>query len=106
MKGWMKKCGVMVMVAMLMSIAACEHSPYRPRPWGIGDAPPGPPEFRKGWEDGCDTGIGAYGNDFYKVFYTYKQDLNLIQNPVYYRAWKDAYTYCRWYTEQWAKPWN
>ncbi len=100
---------VCVLVLVLQLSACATNVAQRmktPIPWGLEDIPDGPPEFRKGWEDGCHTGIGAYGNAWYRMFYTYKQDANMVGNPTYYRAWKDAYTYCRWYTEQWVKPWN
>lgn len=79
---------------------------YKPRPWGLGDTPPGSPEFQKGWNDGCETGFSASGNDRYKAAYAFKQDISLLNNPEYYRAWKDAYTHCRWYVAGWARPWQ
>lgn len=93
---------------VIVAVSSCEHmynQITKPRPWRMAETPEGTPEFRKGWEDGCETGMGAYGNDTYKMIYTYKQDFTLIDNPEYYRAWKDAYTYCRWYTWNWVRPW-
>jgi hypothetical protein len=56
--------------------------------------PPGPPIYQQGWMDGCESGFSGYGNNFDKVFHTWKQDPELAQNSVYYRIWKDAYGYC------------
>ncbi|NDF12557.1 MAG: hypothetical protein EB060_07090 [Proteobacteria bacterium] len=97
-----------MLVIVLLGTSACEQMYSQltmPRPWGLTEVPDGPPEFQQGWRDGCDTGIGAYGDSWYKMYHTFKQDANLVKNPSYYRAWKDAYTHCRWYTEQWTRPW-
>ena len=39
---------------------------------------------------------------YYKTFYGYKQDPYKIDNPTYYKAWIDAYTYCRQYSFRYA----
>lgn len=54
----------------------------------------GPEIFRQGYADGCESGYSGYGNNFNKMFYTWKQDPILAQDPVYYQIWKDAYSYC------------
>ena len=64
-------------------------------------APPNAPqEYKLGWEHGCKSGLAAYGNDFYKTFYKFTQDLKLIRNPVYYKAWSDSFHYCRAYVNR------
>lgn len=79
----------------------------RPRPWGLSNTPEGTPTFQKGWNDGCDTGLHAYGNNWYNATYDgFKQDMELIDNPEYYRAWKDAFTYCRWHVYHWSRGWQ
>ncbi len=76
----------------------------KPRPWGLADTPEGSPLFRKGWEEGCNTGLGVYGGTHYhKPAYRFQQDLTLINNDEYYRAWRDAYAYCRWYAWNWNR---
>jgi len=75
-----------------------------PRPMNLGATPPGSAIFQQGWEDGCSGGLKGYGNTRYKTAYEYKQDPNLIHNPEYYRAWKDGYLYCRWYSWNWVIP--
>lgn len=59
--------------------------------------PPGPPEYQKGWVEGCNSGWKAYTNTFNKVFGKFEQDPILAQNDVYYQVWKDAYAYCAQY---------
>lgn len=56
------------------------------------------PEYLSGWEDGCNTGLSTMNHGYYKSFYAFKQDAYKVDNPVYYKAWKDAYTYCRQYS--------
>lgn len=61
------------------------------------DGPPegAPPEYRLGWEHGCQSGFTTFSNDFYKKFYTFKQDVKMMKNVIYARAWNDSYAYCR-----------
>lgn len=91
---------------LLMSLTGCpprakvfsSDSFFAPRPAGMGKPDPNaPPEHTKGWNDGCQTGMSTMVQDYYKNFYTYTLDVNMINNPTYYKAWKDAYTYCRQY---------
>ncbi|MCB2081340.1 MAG: hypothetical protein H6908_02830 [Hyphomicrobiales bacterium] len=98
-------CLLMGACLILSGCQAMYQQLVRPRPWGMGETPEGSTIFKQGWNDGCDTGLGVYGNDRYKWAYTYKQDMTLLSNPEYYRAWKDAYTYCRWYVWTWLRPW-
>ncbi len=99
---------ILFIVSMAMMLSACETTfvkqLVRPRPWGMGKVPEGNALFRQGWDDGCTTGAAVYGIDRYKWAYTFKQDMTLVSNPEYYRAWRDAYTYCRWYNWTWNRP--
>ena len=36
------------------------------------EPPEGPPEYRQGWADGCESGINVYNADFYKLLKTHK----------------------------------
>lgn len=56
--------------------------------------PPGPKIYQQGWTDGCTSGFKGYGASFTKMFYKFQQDPELVQNPLYYQIWKDAYMYC------------
>ena len=59
--------------------------------------PPGPPEYQQGFSDGCESGYSGYATGFNKVFWDWKQDSELAQTPIYYKIWKDAYSYCSLY---------
>lgn len=104
----MKRLSVIVILSLVLS--ACSTAAEigerftKPRPYGLAETPEGTAMFKRGWEDGCETGLVTYGNDRYKLAYDFKQDHTLVLNDEYYRAWKDAYTYCRWYVFNWVRP--
>ncbi len=108
----MKKTLYILVIVILLpaSLSGCgkvfERIFTKPRPMNLGETPPGSPIFQKGWDDGCESGLSAYGGSRYKTAYGFQQDLSLVDNPEYYRAWKDAYTYCRWYVWVWDREWQ
>lgn len=76
-----------------------EHNFFAPKPFLEGKpSKNAPPEYTAGWNDGCTTGNSTMVMNYYKSFYKYKFDPAMIDNAVYYKAWKDAYTYCRHYS--------
>jgi len=54
-----------------------------------------PPEWKLGWQHGCESGLGAYGNDYYKSLYPFHQDVSMVNNEYYWKAWNDGLNYCR-----------
>ena len=87
-----------LIVLMLISLGGCynmHHSLSWAKPAEFSmEPPPGPPEYQQAFKDGCESGFSGYGNNFNKMFWTWKQDPELAQNKVYYQMWKDAYAYC------------
>lgn len=75
---------------------------FKPTPFRMGKAPDGPPDYKSGWNDGCETGLATMTSNYYKTFYKFKQDPKMIHNKMYYQAWKDSYTYCRQYMFRWV----
>ena len=57
--------------------------------------PPGAPEYKLGWEDGCDSGISAQSGMMYKMAYGFKKRPELGDNDLYKTAWNEGFTYCR-----------
>jgi len=57
--------------------------------------PPGPPEYKLGWEDGCDTGLSAEGEWYYKAMYGFKKRPEMASNEQYKTGWNEGFTYCR-----------
>ncbi len=73
-------------------------SAFAPKPFKIGGPPKDAnPDYLQGWEDGCNTGLSTMVTGYYKSFYGYQQDPYKMSLPIYYKAWKDSYTYCRQY---------
>ncbi len=100
--------GLFIIICMLLLVSGCSvvDRIVTPKPWGLGDTPEGSEIFQKGWNDGCNSGLHVYGTARYRAAYDYYQDPELLENQEYYRAWKDAWTYCRWYAWNWVRPFS
>ncbi|MEK6745816.1 MAG: membrane lipoprotein lipid attachment site-containing protein [Pseudomonadota bacterium] len=83
----MKKYILILGLALVLS--SC-----RPLWLGMVD-PSGPPEYKLGWEDGCDSGISAEGNWADKMMYGFKKRQEMAANDQYKQAWNEGFTYCR-----------
>lgn len=57
--------------------------------------PSGPPEYRLGWDDGCDTGLSAQGSPAYRFMYGFQKRPEMGSNELYKQAWNEGFTYCR-----------
>ncbi len=63
-----------------------------------------PPDYKKGWGDGCESGLGSsYTNSWYKTFHSYRKDLRMLSNQLYVVGWDDGNRYCRHYAGQWVR---
>ncbi len=74
--------------------------------WMLEGPPPGQeytPKYVDGWKHGCETGISASANQWYKMFYKFRQDPYAAQDRVYYKGWKDAFDYCQRYVNQYKR---
>lgn len=96
---------LIVMMGLIMATAGCGYK-YQPQTLTLTGGIPqnGSPQFNQGWRDGCDSGMAAFGNYTYKLIYTFRKDMTLINNPEYNTAWNSAYNTCRWYTSTWLVP--
>ena len=54
------------------------------------------PEFRQGWQDGCEVGMSAGSNTFYKMFYRNNaiDGFKFSGNNDYRDSWVNAFWYC------------
>ena len=76
-----------------MALALCTTSC---RPFNMNYVEPsGPPEYKLGWEDGCDSGMSAQGSYVYKAMYGFKKRPEMADNDQYKQAWNEGFTYCR-----------
>ena len=90
---------ILIIILLMFGLTSCSDGKLYPF-WAkaaslrIHDGPPGPPNYRQGYKDGCESGFKAYSQHYNKVWWEFRQDKNLRQDPVYYQIWKDAYSYC------------
>ncbi len=102
------KLNQILLLLLMLAISGCygrlfgdnaDESIFAPKPLGLGNPnkDSGSPVYQQGFDDGCKTGLATMVSDAYKSFYGFKQDPYMVDNPVYYKAWKDAYQYCRQY---------
>lgn len=91
------------LIAIFISIfllAGCYNAPdaLKPMPW-IFDMMPkdAPNNYKRGWKDGCESGMANMTNSFYRKFYTFRQNQALREDATYYKTWKDTYNFCRHY---------
>jgi len=93
----------MRILLILFCLSGCElvGKLWKPEPYNVlehGKRSYHSPKYKKAYEDGCESGVRAYGGDIYKAFYKFKYDAKLHDDIVYKRTWRDAYNYCRHYT--------
>lgn len=79
-------------LALLLSVTALASC--RPVSLYMVD-PSGPPEYKLGWEDGCDSGLAAQGGMVAKMAYGFKKRPEMADNELYKTAWNEGFTYCR-----------
>lgn len=104
------KTKTLTALALLLLTTGCQQF-MAPVPYGMyrgmrDGAPEGSDTFRDGFKAGCTSGMAAYGPYHYKVMYDYTYDANMVQNAEYHNAWRIGFRHCRWYTQEWTKPWN
>lgn len=59
-------------------------------------APSGPPEYRLGWEDGCDSGVSAEDSSgIYKWTLGFKKRPEMAGQEQYKSGWNEGFSYCR-----------
>ncbi|MDB2415425.1 hypothetical protein N9W34_06610 [Rickettsiales bacterium] len=84
----------------LLALQGCYSAPdtIKPSSWIFDMVPKDAPDnFKKGFVDGCKSGLANMTNSTYHAFYEFTQDPILRKDPVYYRTWKDTFTFCRHY---------
>jgi len=102
----MKNNYKILVIALVALLTSCNHTADGKISWEPVSLnltpPPGPPEYQKGWSDGCESGSNAYSSTVYKTFkaFEYRFDVSMRNNKVYYQVWKDAFLYCSIYWER------
>lgn len=84
-----------LLVLSVLLLAGCKGSVFDPKPLFLStEVDYGPPEYRQGYEDGCGSAIGAYGNSIQKTSYGLAKSAEYQNNRMYNQVWKDAWAYC------------
>jgi hypothetical protein len=89
-----------LIVIIFTLLSGCYHAPdvLKPMPWIFNMMPKDAPNtYKRGWKDGCESGMANMTNSFYRKFYTFRQEKSLRDDATYYKAWKDTYNFCRHY---------
>ena len=82
--------GKHILLLSLLALSACKPTAL----WLVD--PEGPPEFKLGWQDGCDTGLSAQDKDnLYRILYGYKKRPEMLDNELYKQGWNEGFSYCR-----------
>jgi hypothetical protein len=85
----MRLCLPILLICVAVALSGC-------RPLSLYFVEPsGPPEYKLGWEDGCDSGLAASGGGVGKAAYGFKKRPELGDNDLYKTAWNEGFTYCR-----------
>ena len=88
---------VSMMVIVIMVLEGCANNPItNPKPALLEtEIDYGPPEYRKGYHDGCASALSAYGNTYMRTMQGgIHKDARYTALPIYNQAWKDSWNYC------------
>ncbi len=91
---------ILVILISFILLQGCYNAPdkLKPMPWIFNMMPKDAPNnYKRGWKDGCESGLANMTNSIYRKFYTFRQDKNLREDATYYKTWKDTYNFCRHY---------
>lgn len=87
-----------LITVFLLSGCYSAPDPIKPMSWLFQQMPEDAPnKYKLGWKDGCESGLANMTSTTYKTFYSFKQNAELRRDPLYYKAWKDTYDFCRHY---------
>ena len=67
-----------------LALTACQTS--------VANVPDGPPSYRQGFAEGCDSGYVAAGHPYYQ----FKKDpTRYAQDSMYSQGWNDGFATCK-----------
>jgi len=96
------------LLSVIFTLCSCQKKmskllPYRPARDFDEDLKNASPEFKKGWEDGCETGMAGGSNTFYQMFYRNNaaDGYLMTSSSDYKTAWGSAFWYC--FRSDWVK---
>ena len=85
-----------IIALSLLLIVGCSNNPItNPKPILLDtELSYGPEEYRQGYEDGCKSALGAYGNSYQKTMHGIRKSAQYETSRMYNQVWKDAWAYC------------
>jgi hypothetical protein len=90
---------IVLAISILLIATSCTW--LRPHPLFMATDVPGTPEYKRGWQDGCQSGLATYGTAVNKLMNSFYQDYRMMKNPQYDAAWHESFDYCRHYNYKW-----
>lgn len=88
-------------IAITVLLITCSCTWARPHPLFMATDVPGPPEYKKGWEHGCESGLATYGTVINKFSNKFYQDYRMMKDHYYDAGWHEGFDYCRHYNLKW-----
>jgi len=93
---------ILIFLLIFPNLTSCKYGvakailPERPDAIFDKDLEKASPDFRLGWRDGCETGMSAGSNTFYKMFYrnNVSDGYRMTSSSDYKTAWGNAFWYC------------
>ena len=91
------------LIIITLSTTSCHYNsfvkaffPERPDAEFADDLKRASPDFKLGWKDGCEVGMSAGSNTFYKIFYRNNavDGYKMVGSPDYKTGWGNAFWYC------------
>jgi len=79
----MPRIRAVLALAAALALAACYNMPQ--------DSPPGTPDYRQGYANGCDSGLSDADNPYYHVI---KDPALYGGNADYRRGWDEGHQKC------------
>ena len=89
---------LLALTVAVIGVTAC-----KPLPLYFEGPKIGPEEYRKGWDDGCDSGIAAGGSLWQKISHNFVKDPGMLDNVHYKQGWNEGFSYCRFYNASYDK---
>lgn len=88
---------IILILSLIVTLSACSANKLweGPVPHSLPMDVPGPPEYKAGYKDGCQSGLATYGPAQYKLYYSFFQDYEMLSNKYYNAAWHESFNYCR-----------
>lgn len=75
---------VLIAIATAIALAGCGTA--------VSEAPAGPPNWKQGYADGCNSGYVSAGHPYYR----YTKDVNrALNDKEYAMGWQDGFNRCQ-----------